>query len=181
MLSRMCSASRNEIDVMARSNPEAQIAKDGVSKLVEQIAGKKCVSQQVGSDRSLFLGFGNPCVENGVLGTFTHWEWEIGTYGGAWRVMRASRVICGSQEPIDSIGNLRLALNSIEWGGFRGIHELNEFDIRVELDNGVSVDFLTTYGYQDELIHAFFPHKVAITYSCRNGWNVSRSDQPAAD
>ena len=149
-----------------------------VAVLVEQIIGKSCTRKEVGRMRSLSLGFGAEVRSTIKLNEKIYREWEVGTYRCAWRVVREGIVLCGSQDVVDSIEELNLALDRIEFGRFMSLRQFSDLDVRVEFDSGVAVDFLATISDEDECFHIFCPPKRFIQFSVRNGWKAGPSDKP---
>ena len=149
-----------------------------VERLVEQIVGKPCSRKEVGQMRSLSLGFGSEVRSAIKLNEKVYREWEIGTYRSAWRVVRGGIVLCGSQDVVDAIDELNLALEGIELGRFVSLGQSSNLDVRTEFDSGVTVDFLATTSDEDECFHIFCPGKRFIEFSVRGGWKVGRADKP---
>jgi hypothetical protein len=50
--------------------------------------------------------------------------------------------------------------------------------VRVELDNGCAVDFLTTLSEDDECFHMFCPGSLYVEFSVAGGWKIGPSDKP---
>jgi len=124
--------------------------------------------------RSLSLGFGEKVQSK----SRPYGEWEIGTYGCAWRVVKSGTVLCGSQDSADKIQDLNAALNLIELGQFVFLRQLTDLDVRVQFDNGVTVDFLATISDGDECFHIFCPEEIYVEFSVGGGWRIGKSNQP---
>lgn len=148
-----------------------------ITSYFTQIVGENCYHQQIGNDRSLFLRFGKNIQIESALGSHVHGMWEIGTYRGTWRVICDGTIVCGSKNAVDSIEDLRNAINQVNFGQFKAIHKLSEFDVRFEFSNKVFVDILCAFGDDDELLHTFFPNDIVISFSIANGWAIERSDK----
>jgi hypothetical protein len=131
--------------------------------------------------RSLSLGFGTEARSTVKINEKVYREWEIGTYCGAWRVLREGVVLCGSQDAVDSIADLNLALGRVNFGRFISLQQFTDLDIRVEFDNGVAVDFLATTSDDDESFHMFCPENRFIKFSVQGGWKVGPADRPWAN
>jgi hypothetical protein len=124
--------------------------------------------------RSLSLGFGEKVPgKSRVYG-----EWEIGTYGCAWRVTKNGTVLCGSQDPANNFQDLNAALNRIELGRFVFLRQLTDLDIRVQFDNDLAVDVLATISDGDECFHIFCPEDIYVRFSVSGGWKIGKSNQP---
>jgi hypothetical protein len=149
-----------------------------VTELIEQIVGKTCSRKEVGRTRGLSLGFGAEARSTVKLNEKVYREWEIGSYYSAWRVVREGIVVCGSQDVVDSIDELNLALGRADLGRFMSLRQLAGLDVRIEFDSGVAVDFLATTSDDDESLHIFCPGERLIKYSPRDGWRVGPSDRP---
>jgi hypothetical protein len=148
-----------------------------VQDLVVRIVGKPCTRKHVGRSRSLSLGFGEPARKSETSGIIYR-EWELRTYYCAWRVVKGGRVLCGSQDVVDSIDELNQAINGIELGRFSSLQQVGEMDVRIELDNGCAVDFLATISDDDECFHIMCPEHICIVFSPAGGWQIGPSDRP---
>jgi len=153
--------------------------KEEISDILGKIVGQPCTRREVGRSRSLSLGFGDEAGDRNQEEGRHYKTWEIETYYDAWRVVKGATVLLSSIDSND-LNELNHELNSIELGGFSSMRELTELDVRVELDNGVSVDFLGTTADDDEYFHVFGPEKSYIQFS-RAGWKTGRSDRPWVD
>jgi hypothetical protein len=152
-----------------------------VRGLIEQIVGKPCTLKEVGRMRSLSLGFGSEVRSAIKLNEKVCREWEIVTYYSAWRVVREGIVLCGSQDVVDLIDELNLALGRIDLGRFMSLRQFTDLDVRIEFDSGVAVDFLATTSDDDECFHIRCPGKRLIKFSVRGGWKTGPSDRPWAN
>jgi hypothetical protein len=143
------------------------------------IVGKKCCRQRVGEYKSLTLGFGEKIFHSRKksIDPFSG-EWEIGTYCSAWRIVKNEKIVCGSMDPVDSLNELDERLSSVEFGSVMGIKMLSKFDIRVELDNGISIEFLCATDYEEEVVFIFGPNNLYIQYSLNEGWQIGKSNEP---
>jgi hypothetical protein len=149
-----------------------------VAQIITRIIGKPCSRREVGRMRSLSLGFGDQVQRRTKLGDKCYGEWELGTYRSAWRVVREGIVLCGSQDVADSIEELNLALGQLDLGCFDSLRQIGELDLRIQLDNGVAIDFLTTLSDEDECFHMFCPGELFVQFSIRGGWEIGRSGEP---
>ena len=144
--------------------------------MLKSIVGQPCTRREVGRGKSLSLGFGEIASDASRRNGKDYRKWEIGTYDGVWRVARGSVVLLSAQRSND-LGELNQELGAIELGAFMGLRQLSELDVRLELDNGVAVDFLGTSTDDDEYLHVFCPEKAYIEFSPK-GWRAARSDEP---
>ena len=147
---------------------------DDAKELVHALTGQPCTLQRIGSDRSLFIGFGDVDTTS----TKPHASTEIGTYDCSWRVSRGGSVLCGRDDAVDEISELQDCLSGINLGEFVAISQLSEFDVRLEFSAGICIDVLCTISDDDEVIHIFFPNKEVLTFQPSKGWRFGRSDQP---
>ena len=145
---------------------------------IEQVIGQMCCRQHIGDHRSLRLGFGEIVRVKTARGEADYGKWEIGTYHCAWRIIHDQKIVCGSQDVVESIDELRRAISVIKWGRCSAIRQLTDMDVRVEFDNGVFVDILATISDEDEVLHLFCPDKVVVTFSIPDGWVAGPSDKP---
>lgn len=152
--------------------PKADILSVGV--LLRDVRGLRCCRKRVGERRSLSIGFGAMQFhgDERLVDPF-YGEWEFGTYYGAWRISRGPRVLCGSQDVVDSTQELHDRVERIELGCIVGVEMLTEFDVRVVLDGDLRIDFLGTHGESTEhVIHIFGPNDLYADYSIERGWVV---------
>lgn len=145
---------------------------------IEQMAGLECSRREVGRSRSLGLGFGQESRISRRLNRTPYREWEIGTYRGAWRVIYAGKVVCGSQDVVDSIGDLDSALQRVALGRFVSLRRAGDLDVRIEFDDDTTVDFLATIRDEDELLHKFGPDGRIAEFSALEGWRLAPADEP---
>jgi hypothetical protein len=158
---------------------EFKIMNKEIIGLVDQLYKKQCCRQKVGRMRSLSLGFGQKRYHGNLrLNDDFYGEWEIGTYYSAWRVVKNGHILCGSQNVVDSTDELNTALGKIEFGRVDSLHQIGCFDVRLELDNDIAVDFISTISDNDECFHIFCPNNIYIAFSINEGWKISASNKP---
>jgi hypothetical protein len=146
-----------------------------VQRLINGLVGEPCSRKEVGEHRSLSLGFGPEARPANARARRAYRVWELGTYSCDWRIVAGSVVLCGSR---DSAAELNHALDNIELGRLTSIRKLNDFDLRIEFHNGISVDFLATFSDDDECFHIFCPGNVCAAFTLRDGWKIGPCDQP---
>jgi len=149
-----------------------------VQEVIKDMVGKPCCRQQVGRGRSLSLGFGEKIRRATAISDGVYGEWEIGTYYGSWRVIHDGKILCGSRDAADSIEDLNVALSRIRFGRFANLRQLTDWDVRVELDNGVMIDFLAEVSDDDEVFHIFCPENRCVQFSIVGGWKTGPSNMP---
>lgn len=115
-------------------------------------------------------------MQRGANAARAYRRWEIGTYSCAWRIVQDGVVLCGSQD--GGPAELDATLQGIELGRFVSLQELNALDLRIELNNGIVVDFLAAFSDDDECIHIFCPENLSIEFSLSNGWRIGPSNEP---
>ena len=145
---------------------------------IDGLIGQVCCLQTIGKDRSLNLGFGEAVRHKSSIAEADHGAWEIGTYYCSWRIVHENLIACGSNDTVGGVEELRQKIRDLEWGRFSAIRHLSEFDLRVEFENGMCVDFLATISDNDEVVHIFCPGKFVLEFSLANGWRAGPSDQP---
>lgn len=125
------------------------------------------------------MGFGKkiPHSKSKTTDTF-YGEWEIGTYSAAWRIIHKGHVVCGSSDVVDSIDELDTRLQAIQLGTVLTVEVISQFDIRINLDNGVCIDFICASAEDDEIFHIFGPENIYIEYMCPSRWKVGKSNVP---
>ena len=147
-----------------------------VQPAIADLIGKDCCRQRVGRMRSLSLGFGKkiPHGKARLVDDF-YGEWEIGTYLAAWRVVHDGRILCGSQDIVDSVPELDERLSKIKFGRIKTISVFSKFDIRINFDGEKYLDFLGSGSDDDELFHIFCPESMHIEYSISGGWKIGKT------
>lgn len=111
---------------------------------------------------------GNPGVSTPFYG-----EWEVGTYYAGWRIVRDGRVLCGSDDVVDSIAEHSARVDEIGLGAVTSIQMLSAFDVRLNLENSCSLDFLGTHGEIDEeVVHIFGPDDLYLEFLPGEGWKI---------
>lgn len=154
-----------------------------VAQAVEGLFGLPCCRRRVGpTRRAVSLGFGaeqfhgNPTLVDSYYG-----EWEVGTYYAGWRIVQRGRVLCGSDDVVDSTDELNERLAALKIGRPIGIEMLSEFDVRLQLEDELQVDFLGTLGEDDEhVVHIFGPQDLYLEYVVASGWEIGSSAEPAS-
>ena len=145
-----------------------------IHEITGALFGQPCCRKSAGSPRrGVSIGFGaqrfhgNPALVDSFYG-----EWEVGTYYAAWRVAAPGRILCGSDDVVDSTNELNERLSQIELGHPTGIEMLSEYDVRLAL-GAHFLDFLGTHGEEDEhVLHIFGPDDLYIEYSVARGWEI---------
>ncbi len=118
---------------------------------------------------------GNPKLTDSYYG-----EWEIGTYYCAWRVVKDGRILCGSDDSVESADELNTLLKQIEFGAIQSIEQVGSLDIHVGFDTGIMIDFLasTSDGSDSDeclgIIHG--PTHRAAEFTVNNGWRIGASN-----
>ena len=157
---------------------ESNQAAAEVTLLLVKMVGQPCTRREVGQWKSLSLGFGEEAERTGIPRSRAYRAWEFGTYRGAWRIIQNGTVLCGSRDTED-IQEMNQVLANISLGRFSSLRQLSELDLRVELDNGVVVDFLTVNSDDDESFHVSCPGSLWVNFSATAGWTISPSDKPS--
>lgn len=152
---------------------------DVVVKNIINLIGKVCCRQRIGRGRSLSIGFGERVFhgKSNMPDDF-YGEWEIGTYTASWRVVQKDIILCGSQDVVDEDAELDQLLNTILLGRVAAITNIGKLDIRVDMDNGIHIDFLGCSTEDDEMFHIFGPENLYIEYSVKEAWKIGKSNKP---
>jgi hypothetical protein len=157
--------------------PRSRLNED-VLRIIDRLSGEPCSRKEVGRMKSLSLGFGDEVAKDKKFPQRVYRSWELGTYRGAWRVTQRGIVLCGSQDT-STRDEMNIALQNIAFGNFVSLQQLTDLDIRIELSDGISVEFFATMSDDDECFHIFCPDNVYIEFSVRNRWTVGCSDKPS--
>jgi hypothetical protein len=108
-------------------------------------------------------------------------EWEICSYNATWRIISSGkRILCGSGDYVDDIAELDAMVKSLSLGGFRDIAMSSNFDVCIQLEGEVSIEFLGAFAEQDELLHIRLPDSNVAKYFIGEGWRVGKSNAPWA-
>lgn len=146
-----------------------------VNEIFAQIVGQPCTRKEVGSMRSISLGFGEESLE--PRRRKRHYRrWELGTYIGDWKVANDAGVLLAKSHSTD-VGELDAKLGALHFGRLLSIQQLSKSGVRLNLDNGLAVDIIGDMTDDDEYFHAFGPGSAYVEFSER-GWQVGRSDTP---
>jgi hypothetical protein len=165
----------DEIKILDNEFPATQILRCELVKLL----GKPCSSKSVGEYRSLTLGFGEQIKKSSTRsGVSICSEWELGTYNSAWRIISNGRILCGNMTPVDTNQELDDELAKIALGKIVDIKMLSMFDVRLDLDNEISIDFLSVANYEGESFFVFGPSHLYIQYHYCDGWRIGKSNEP---
>lgn len=148
-----------------------------VEQLLLPLIGQACWRKEVGSRKSLSLGFGRRIRYNAER---EYGEWELGTYYNPWRFVMGTRILCGSHDAYDLIDDLNKTVKLLDIGRFRSLRQMSAFDVRLEFDSGVFTDILAATCDDDEAFHVFCPENKCIVFSPAKGWQVGPSRGPWA-
>ena len=155
-----------------------EIPKD-IQQELDTVLGQTCCRQYVGSDLSLFIGFGGIIFVKNIWETsYPHGKWEIGTYRRAWRMIENQRIVCGSGSLLESLEEWRQKIGKLEGAKCTGIRMLTEFDVRIEFDHGFCVDIFALFGDDDEVFHMFLPQGRSLGLSIRGEWSAEDDNSP---
>jgi hypothetical protein len=162
-------------------NIEKTELNEEMQEFLKPIFGKVCCRRRVSSPRGLRLGFGEKVYHgNPKLTDAYYGEWEIGTFYCAWRVLKDGKILCGSDDLVESVNELNAAVAQIEFGAIQSIEQLDSLDVRVGFDTGIRVDFLaTTSDGSDECIEIIheLTHR-AGEFTVGSGWRMGPSNSP---
>ena len=126
--------------------------------------------------RSLSLGFGELAANDSPKRKRQYRLWELGTYSSDWQIVEGAVILLAKNRSI-SLVELDASLEGVEFGRFAAIRQLSKTDLRLELDNGVAVNFFGKSDVDDEYFHVLGPQKLYVEFS-KAGWKVGRSDEP---
>lgn len=145
-----------------------------VKEWLADAKGSICHEQTVGKGNLLHLGFGacEPAPLQG-LPDRKKYEWGIGTFSAAWRVSDGSTILCGS---LDSANHLKVmeGLASVSFGNFESVEMVSSFDVRINFDSGVFVEFFPVAGFDDSSVYVIGPSGWEASYNYRYGWRLRR-------
>lgn len=139
--------------------------------IITGLIGQTCCRKRVGRMRSLSLGFGKEIPQSNprLIDAF-YGEWEIGTYTATWRIVHDGAILCGSQDVVENLAELDQRLSQIEIGRIKMIETTSKFDVCVNFEGGLSIDFLGATSENDEIFHVFCPSNTYLEYSIAGGW-----------
>lgn len=153
-----------------------------VTKVISAMYGNKCCRISVGDNKSLSLGFGQKIFHNNDrLKDIYYGEWEIGSYYGAWRVIRNRQIILGSMDYENDNCSLEDIIKSIDFGEIVKIMNFSIHDVRVEFNSGIFVDFVPIFSNEDELFHIFCPMNIYVELDSKGVWKIGKSNIPWTD
>lgn len=146
-----------------------------IDQIFEKIVGQPCTRREVGSMRSISLGFGEEAPKRESRNR-DYRLWEMGTYVGDWKVISGG-CIALSKNRTTNIGELDALLQTIALGRFVAIRQLSRTDIRIEMDNGSALDISGNSREDDEYFHVFCPDGRYVEFS-NAGWRIGSSEGP---
>lgn len=142
--------------------------------------GQSCCRKRVTEWKCISLGFGQKVYHNKpkMVDSF-YGEWEIASYFCAWRIVQDGRIICGSNETVDSTEELDAIVNKIDFGRIISLKmSLAGVDVRAEFDTDIEMDFFFIRSGDDESINIFCPDDMCATFSVIDGWLIGKSNKP---
>ncbi len=108
--------------------------------------------------KSLSLGFGDEQDLTGNAPNRPYRTWELGSWWRTWRIIKGDSILLGSGD-VEEIGELDAKLSQLELGSFSALRQVSPTDLCVDLDNGISIDFWTTFSDDDEVFHIACPRQ----------------------
>jgi hypothetical protein len=155
-----------------------EIPKD-IQQELDTVLGQTCCRQFVGSDLSLFIGFGGIIFVKNIRETsYPHGKWEIGTYRRAWRMIENQRIVCGSECHFDTLEELRQKIGRLEGAKCTSIRMLTDFDVRIEFDHSFCIDIFALFGDDDDVLRMFLPSGRSLGLSIRGEWSAEDDNSP---
>ncbi|AVP98899.1 hypothetical protein C7S18_17700 [Ahniella affigens] len=97
-------------------------------------------------------------------------EWWLGTYYGTWRIMKGDEILCGSFDAARDRAWLVQRIGSIAPGAFQSLTQASPFDLRLDLSNGIAIDFMWTTSEVEDLFMVFGPNDLYLTFGPQSGW-----------
>lgn len=144
------------------------------------LIGQPCCRKRIGRGKSLSLGFGKKVFHgNAKLVDEYYGEWELGSYYPGWRIVQGGKILCASQDSVDSLQELQIRLDKLALGSFISLSQTTEFDARIDLEGGFHVDFLGAISDDDKTFQIFGPAALFVGFSPLQGWFVGKSNEPS--
>lgn len=150
-----------------------------VLKKLDPLFGQKVCKTRVWRYKSLMIGFGKKMYHNDptLIDSFNG-EWELGTHYSSWRILKKKKILIGSNDSTD-IKKLNKKVKKIKFGKIISIRPLTKIDTRVEFDNNICVDFLSTFGDSSEdVFFIFCPDNIYIGLKSNGDWYLEKCAEP---
>ena len=144
-----------------------------ISNWLSDAIGKTCNEKKVRDYKMLSLGFG-PSMPAPLRGLPDRrvFEWSLGTFDAAWRVLDGDKILCESLESIDE-KEIEHSLSLIELGSLLGIELTSGLDVRVNFSTGLCVEFMAA-GAGGNVFYIIGPLGYEASYSYQEGWELRR-------
>jgi hypothetical protein len=149
---------------------------------INKLIGQKCCRIKVWNYESLSLGFGKKIKHyNQKLNDSYYGEWEVGTYSCAWRIVDKNRILLGSDEPantnvkLDHINELNKFANTLKFGKITSLKNISKFDVHIDFDTGLAIEFFACMKYKDQLFHIFCPYNKSLILNWNGKWKIESS------
>lgn len=144
-----------------------------VSNFLQSLVGKECCRQRVGSYAKLSLGFGKKIYHQKInhLDNF-YGEWELGSYRAAWRIICQDKIILASKDLFSEDITLDDKLQQIKLGRIEYISISHYFDIKVQLDNATTIEFLCCSSDNDDIFHIMNTTESYLGFQPIKGWHL---------
>jgi hypothetical protein len=149
-----------------------------IFKIIEPLLGKNFSEIWIDSYKCLRLGFGekkfhnNPKIEKKY---FT--EWEIGSYRSSWRIVKDNKILMGKND-LEDVKELNIKINNIEFGNILAIKQISHFDIRLEFQDHILIEYLPAFSDVDEFFYIFCPENIHLEFAQDGKWTISKSNEP---
>lgn len=146
--------------------------------LIEASFGEECCRKRVGYYYSLAIDFGQKTYHNEPRNVDTFYgEWQFRTYNRMWRILRKGQVVLQGQNNTCSNDDLDGKLQQLEFGKLINIFMNTDFDLVLQLDNDLSIEFLNS-SKEYKVCSVFLPQNRCLVYHFNQGWKYGRGDLP---
>ncbi|MFZ2555082.1 hypothetical protein [Psychrobacter urativorans] len=147
-----------------------------VLPLIEGSYGETCCRKRVDYYYSLAVDFGKKIYHNKKRNVDSFYgEWQFRTYNRMWKIIKDEQVILQGQSNTGSNDDLDDLLQQIEFGRLINISINTDLDLVLELDNGLSIEFLSR-SKEEEICVIFLPNNGYLTYHFNQDWEYDISD-----
>lgn len=146
--------------------------------LIQGSYGKICCRKRVGYYYSLAVDFGEKFYHNRkrTIDPF-YGEWQFRTYNRMWRILKDEQVILEGQNNVEDNNDVDEVLQQIEFGGLMKVSVNKAFGLVLELDNGLSIEFLSCSN-ENEVCTIFLPQNTCLVFNNDLSWEYGRGDMP---
>jgi hypothetical protein len=153
--------------------------KQKIDALLTSAYGQEVCFINIGDQKSLSVGLGRLLnrQELGLKNVYES-EWCLGSYRCCWRIIEHGKIKLTNHSLDETIETLNRKVSAVKLGKLLRISNTTDYDVRVEFENGIFIDFITTFDDDDECFHLFCPLHEYVEFYSDGKWRMGKANAP---